>query len=65
MKRLYVNMLAAVTILVGAWIMASPSPVLAGNSACCFSGPAICCGNYCIVGEDSCAACDNPEDCQL
>ena len=65
MKRLYLNMLAAVTILVGAWVMASPDPVVASMACCKADNGAQCCGNYCTAGPNGCVGCDNREDCQL
>ena len=64
MRRSYLNILAAVTILVGGWLVASPSPVLA-SSACCIADSGLwCCGPYCMAGPDSCVVCSDPEDCQ-
>ncbi len=60
MNRFILNLLAGATILVGGWMLLSPSSASAANSqACCYhNGEKKCCGDRCSIDKHGqCEAC--------
>ena len=63
MKRNRINFLAVATILVGGWVLLSPTSARA-SAACCTSADEEweCCGTKCTAGGDWCWSC-NGDNC--
>ena len=60
MNRMKLNLLAAIVVLLGAWVLGSPSAAIAHTPqkrACCESGEDQCCGDACRKTKDGCEAC--------
>ena len=59
MNRYTLNLLAALTVLVGSWALATPRSLGAQEpgQACCSAGGETCCGDACRSVGGSCSAC--------
>lgn len=59
MKRVTLNTLAALTVLVGSWTLATPHEARGQGDgrACCTAGGERCCGDACRASGGSCSAC--------
>ena len=59
MNRSTLNLLAALTVLIGSWALATPKSLGAQEpgQACCTGGDETCCGDVCRSVGGSCSAC--------
>lgn len=60
MKRITLNTLAALTVLVGGWTLATPHEARGQgdeDEACCSVGDKECCGDVCRASGDNCSSC--------
>ncbi len=68
MTRRFTNLVAALTITVGAMMVLRPAPLLAeSGETCCTSanGQAQCCGWHCSATMTTCDACTGFWNCLL
>lgn len=59
MNRSTLNLLAALTVLIGSWALATPKSLGAQEpgQACCTADKGECCGDACRSVGGSCSAC--------